>query len=40
MRMKMILQLRKISGRLEIKVIHAKLVFGNVEFLRVCLVVN
>ena len=40
MRMKIIYQLKMISGRLEVKVIHAKPVFGNVEFLIVCLVVN
>jgi hypothetical protein len=31
---------KRISGRLEIQVIHAKPVFGNVEYLRVCVVVN
>ena len=33
-------QFRMINGRLEIEVIHVKPVFGNVEFFRVCLVVN
>ena len=33
-------QFKTISGRLKIKVIYAKLNFGNVEFLNVCPIVN
>jgi hypothetical protein len=33
-------QFRNISGQLEIKVIHANLVLGNIEFLDVCPIVN
>ena len=33
-------QFRRISGRLEIEVIHAKPIFGNVEFLHVCPIMN
>ena len=33
-------QFRRIIGRLEIEVIHAKLIFGNVEFLNVCPYMN
>ena len=40
MKPKMIYQLRRINGGLEIKVIHAKPIFGNVEFLSACPVVN
>jgi hypothetical protein len=36
----MIYQLKMISGRLEIEVIHAKPVFNNVEVLSVRLVMN
>ena len=36
----MIYQVIKISGQLEIKVIHAKPIFGSVEFLSVCPVLN
>ena len=35
-----IYQFRRISRRLEIEVIHAKPIFGNVEFERVCPIVN
>ena len=40
METKKIYQLRRISGRLEIEVIHAIPVFDNVEFLSVCPIVN
>ena len=40
MSIKMIYQLRMISGQLEIKVIYAKPVFDNVEFFSVSPVVN
>jgi hypothetical protein len=40
MKMKKIYQLRRIKVRLEIKVIHAKLIAGNVKFLNMCPVVN
>jgi hypothetical protein len=33
-------QFRRISGRLEIEVINAKPVFGNIKFLGMCPVVN
>ena len=33
-------QFKRISRRLEIEVIHAKPIFSNVEFLRVCPIVN
>ena len=36
MRKKKFYQLKKISGQLDIKVIHVKLVFNNVEFLNEC----
>ena len=40
MRLKKNYQLERISGRLEIKVIHAKPVFGNVEIFFMCPVMN
>jgi len=33
-------QFKRLSGRLDIEVIHAKPISGNVEFLRVCPIVN
>jgi hypothetical protein len=33
-------QFKRTSGRLKIEVIHTKPIFGNIEFLRVCPLVN